>query len=105
MDNNSEIHRLRGKYPDKVPIIIKKSKESTLNNVEKDKFLVPEYMTVAQFNFIIRKRLKLNQETALFVLYNGNLLPSSSVMSDIYDTYKNNDGYLYAVYTNENTFG
>ena len=65
----TEIEKLKNKYPDKVPIIVKKCKGSSLDTINKSKFLVPEYMTVAQFNFIIRKRLQLKPEVALFLLY------------------------------------
>ena len=105
MKISSEINKLKEKYPDKIPIIVKKSKDSTLKNINKDKFLVPEYMTVTQFNYIIRKRLEITPETALFILYNNSFVPSYKTMDEVYNEYRSDDGYLYAVYTNENTFG
>lgn len=101
-----ELNKLKEKYPDKIPIIVKKSKNSSLDNINKEKFLVPEYMTIAQFNFIIRKRLQLKPEVALFLLYDNQLMTSSKTMIEVYNEHKNpEDHFLYATYTNENTFG
>ena len=62
-------------------------------------------MTLGQFIFTIRKRLKLTPEKALFVFINNSLIPSNLLIKEIYDKNKNEDGFLYVQYTGENTFG
>ena len=55
--------RLIDKYPDRVPIIIRDTEL-----VDKKKYLVPIECTVAQFNYIIRKRMKnVSDEKAIFI--------------------------------------
>ena len=101
----TESQKILQKYPDKVPIIINKQKGSLLKKITKNKFLVPKDISMSQFVYIIRKRIQLKEHEALFIMINNSLMPSSMTMGDIYNKYKNKDGYLYAIYNTENTFG
>ena len=78
---------------------------NTLPNIDKCKYLVPRDMNLGQFIYIIRKRIQLESHQALFVTVNGVLGSSSTVISELYDNNKDEDGFLYVVYTSENTFG
>ena len=69
------------------------------------KFLVPGDISLSQFTFVIRKRIAVSKEKAIFVFINDVLPSTHTLMSDIYEQYKDNDGFLYAVYSGENTFG
>jgi GABA(A) receptor-associated protein len=94
------------KYPDRIPIIVKPYNiKDTKNIIKKNKFLVPGELTVGQINYVIRKRIKLSKEKALFIFFNNNILPTSMLLYDAYLKYKNEDGFLYANYSFENTFG
>ena len=96
------------KYPKRVPVIIEKYKEcsNTIPNITKKKFLVPNDITIGQFTYIIRKRIKLEAEHAIFLFVGkNNIPPSSKLISEIYTNYKDEDGFLYMVYSGENTFG
>ncbi|CAN7942346.1 unnamed protein product [Ixodes pacificus] len=53
--------------------------------------------------WIVRKRIHLSPEKALFVFV-GRLMPHLS-MGDLYGTYRDEDGFLYLAYSGENTFG
>jgi GABA(A) receptor-associated protein len=56
--------------------------------------------------YIIRNRIKLDSKEAIFIFVgNGTLVPSNYSINEVYDTYKNEDGFLYIIYTAENTFG
>ena len=55
--------------------------------------------------YIIRKRIKLKPEEALFVIVNNNLVSSSEQINSVYEKHKDEDGFLYVIYTSENTFG
>ena len=101
----SECSRILNKHPDRVPIIVCKDKSCDLPDIDKQKYLVPKDMSLGQFIYVIRKRIKLNPEMALFVLVNGTLQPSNKLLEDIYENNKDIDGFLYIVYTSENTFG
>jgi GABA(A) receptor-associated protein len=60
---------------------------------------------VGQFVYVIRKRIKLSPEKAIFIFVNNVLPPTAALMSSIYDEHKDDDGFLYIAYSGENTFG
>ena len=55
--------------------------------------------------FVIRKRLKLPPEQAIFLFVNGTIPPTAALMNQIYDEHRDVDGFLYITYSGENTFG
>ena len=79
--------------------------DSTLKDIDKQKYLVPKDLTFSQFIYIIRKRIHLNEAEALFIFVNNKLIPSNKSMNEVYNSDKCDDGFLYVNYTNENTFG
>ena len=100
-----ESQQIINKYPDRIPIIVEKHETCDLPMIEKYKYLSPKDLTIAQFMFIIRKHIKLESSQTLFITINNELVNSSQKISDIYSDYKDKDGFLYIVYTSENTFG
>ena len=100
-----ESSRVLNKYPDRVPVICEKSRNSKMDEIDKHKYLVPNELTCGQFIYVIRKRLKLPAEKAIFIIVNGTIPPTSSTISEIYHKNKSEDGFLYVTYTSENVFG
>lgn len=100
-----EAKRIREKYPDRIPVIVERANKSDIEDIDKRKFLVPNDLTVGQFIYVIRKRIKLKAEQAIFVFVNGSLPSSSALMSQLYKEHKNEDGFLYCKYTGENSYG
>jgi GABA(A) receptor-associated protein len=101
-----ESTRILSKYPDRIPVICEKSKSSgNLPTIDKTKFLVPWDLTVANFIFIVRKRLNLRSEDAIFLFIGNNIMSTSCVIGEIYRYNKEEDGFLYIQYSKENTFG
>ena len=101
----TESSRIKEKFPGRIPVIVERGPKSHVPLIDKNKFLVPGDLSIGQFIYIIRKRLTLSPETALFV-YISNVLPTTStLMRELYAQYKDNDGFLYLSYTGENTFG
>jgi len=101
----SESTKILEKYPDRIPVICEKAKGQDLPHINKIKYLVPSDLSVAQFVCVIRNRMKLPPEFALFCLVDGNMPSSNSTIGDLYEEYKYTDGFLYMEYTKENTFG
>lgn len=101
----NESKTIVAKYPGRVPIIVEKYNDCELPDIDKMKYLVPKDMTISQFMFIMRKRIKLEPSQSLFVTVNSVLVNTNSTISEIYDDNKDEDGFLYVVYTSENTFG
>jgi len=101
-----ESDRILSKYSDRIPIIVEKNKNSNdMPDIDKKKYLVPNELTVGQFMYVIRKRIKLEPEKAIFLFINNNSPANASLLSAIYDEYKDEDGFLYITYSSENTFG
>jgi len=104
-DRKAESDRILCKYVDRVPIVCERCPGSTLPEIDKKKYLVPCDLTVGQFIFIIRKRVELPAEQAIFLFVNGNIPPTAALMSIIYNENRAPDGFLYIQYASENTFG
>lgn len=103
----SEAQSIRRRYPDRIPVICERNPRSTtMPEVDKRKYLVPDSLTVGQFMYVIRKRLRLLPDKAIFlVTKHGKVPTTSSTLKHIYDTDKSSDGFLYLTYTGESTFG
>ncbi|KAJ4823605.1 Autophagy- protein 8i [Turnera subulata] len=93
------------KYADRVPVIIEKYSRTDLPEMEKRKYLVPRDMSIGQFIHILSSRLNLTPGKALFVFVNNTLPQTASLMDLVYETYKDDDGFLYMCYSSEKTFG
>ena len=106
-DRLFESRRILDKYPDKIPIICERSNITSDDcpYIDKTKYLVPNDLTLGQFLFIIRKRMKLPPEKALFLSTNNNILNSTQQLNYIYQNYKEDDNFLYITYSFENTYG
>tara|TARA_B100000029_G_C16716902_1_gene645423 strand:+ start:72 stop:452 length:381 start_codon:yes stop_codon:yes gene_type:complete len=102
-----ESKRIMEKYPNRIPVICERSHDSDIPNIDKNKYLVPKDLTIGQFLFVIRKRIKLPPMKAIFLFIGEQYIipPTSHLMSIVYDAYKDSDGYLYIKYSGENTFG
>ena len=102
LESGNMIH----KYPGKIPVICEKLKNTkNMPNISKTKFLVSRDLTIGQFIYIIRKFISVHQNTALFLFIGDIIPPTSAYISDIYNIYKDTDGFLYITFSTENTFG
>jgi GABA(A) receptor-associated protein len=102
----AEAQRIKKKFPMRIPIIVEKSNTNkTLPFIDKNKFLTPSDLTLGQFYYVIRKRIKLDSNAALFFFINDAMFPVASMIDHIYNENKDEDGFLYITYTSENTFG
>uniref|UniRef100_A0A493TKK7 GABA type A receptor associated protein like 1 n=1 Tax=Anas platyrhynchos platyrhynchos TaxID=8840 RepID=A0A493TKK7_ANAPP len=70
-----EGEKIRKKYPDRVPVIVEKAPKARVPDLDKRKYLVPSDLTVGQFYFLIRKRIHLRPEDALFFFVNNTIPP------------------------------
>jgi GABA(A) receptor-associated protein len=93
------------KYPDRVPVYVNKKENSDIDDISKHKYLVPNDMTMGQFIYVLRKRIKMDSKKALFVFVNNMIVCNSELMGEVYNKNKDEDGFLYMIYSGENTFG
>lgn len=103
----SECDKIRQQFPDKIPIICEKDPKSKIQDVDKTKYLVPIDLTVAQFSYMIRKRVELEKDSAFFLLVGAkHSITGDTLISEIYEKYKDpEDGFLYIAYASELSWG
>lgn len=101
----NESKKILLKYPNRIPIIVEKSDNCSLPDISKKKYLVPNDMSMCQFLYVVRKRIQLEPSKSLFIMINNHLVPSAKSLGVIYEDDKDDDGFLYMVYSAENTFG
>ena len=103
----NSVQKIIEKYPDRVPVFVTRGKgDRNLKDIPQNKFIVPDDVTIGQFMNIVRKRIELGPEMALFLFVNKGVLPAqSTTMANLYNQYKNDDGLLEIQYCGENTFG
>lgn len=102
-----ESTRIMQKYPDRVPIICEKwGNDSEIPDIDRKKYLVPMDLSIANFMYVIRKRLKVSPDKGIYLFINDNIMPTTSALiAQYYEQYKDDDGFLYVSYSGESTFG
>ncbi len=102
-----EASKIKQKFPGRIPVIVEKAERNNSNipDIDKSKFLVPGDLSFGQFVYVIRKRIMLSPDKAIFLFVNNFLVPSSTMMSEVYNNYADTDVFLYVVYNGESTFG
>ncbi|XP_015440993.1 gamma-aminobutyric acid receptor-associated protein-like 1 isoform X1 [Pteropus alecto] len=111
-----EGEKIRKKYPDRVPVIVEKAPKARVPDLDKRKYLVPSDLTavddtiglcsdVGQFYFLIRKRIHLRPEDALFFFVNNTIPPTSATMGQLYEDNHEEDYFLYVAYSDESVYG
>lgn len=101
----SEADKIRRKYPDRVPVIVEKAPKTRHPALDKKKFLVPNDLTVGQFYFLIRKRINIRPDDALFLFVNNVIPPTSATLGLLYHEHRDKDYFLYMAYSDENVYG
>lgn len=103
----AESNRILSKYPDRRPVIVERSHKCSddIPIINKNKYLVPLSITMGQFIYVVRKRIHLSEEKALFLFVHDYLPSKETTIATLYDDYKSNDGFLYVQYEGENIFG
>ena len=68
---------------------------------------MPRAFIIGEVQTIIRRKLNLTKDQCLFLLVHEGkeILKSNSQLEDVYEQFKDEDGFLYILYTNENTLG
>lgn len=104
-ERRNESQRVTAKYRDRVPIIIER-KGSDTPVLSKRKFLVPNDLLCSQLFYVIRKKLRMAPESALFFCYDNNTMVSGTTPAhEAFQRHSDADGFLYMFFSVENTFG
>ena len=60
------------------------------------KYLIPMDLTVGQFVYVIRKRISIPSDKAIFIFVNNTLPPTAALMSAVYEQHRDEDGFMCA---------
>ncbi|KAK1131618.1 hypothetical protein K0M31_017909 [Melipona bicolor] len=105
------VDTIKRRHPNKVPIIMERyHAEKHLPILDRCKFLVPDYLTVAELvkiiSNIIRRRLQLHPSQTFFLLVNErNIASGSMTIGQLYQQEQDLDGFLYIVFASQDVFG
>ncbi|KAL4616744.1 gamma-aminobutyric acid receptor-associated protein-like 1 [Arapaima gigas] len=102
----AEGERVRTKHPDKIPIIVERAPRSRAPDLDKKKYLHLCFcFSVGQLCFLIRQRVSMRPEEALFFFVHNSLPPSSCPLSVVYEEHHEEDLFLYMTYSSESVYG
>jgi len=106
-DRCDESASILSRFPYRVPVVCEKhmSPHGHTPTLDKKMYLVPRELNMGQFVYVIRKRMKLQPEEAIFLCIGTTISSSGAYIGNMYDQYCDADGFLYITYTTENTFG
>ncbi len=79
--------------PSRVPIIV--SSQNGKLKLKKHEFLVPKQLKVIHFTATLRRSINLDPENAIYLYIKNHMLKQDRFISEIYDQYKDEDGFLY----------
>lgn len=98
--------RIKKQYPTRVPVIVEVAPKSNLK-MNRKKFLAPQDISVGGLLNEIRRQSSLKPAEAIFLFCGsgGVLVPTPHKLSQVYEKYKDEDGFLYITVAMENTFG
>lgn len=96
------------KYSNKLPLIVEKDhKCQALDDLSNPKFLMPRTFMITEVQMIVRRKLNIKKEQGLFMMVNDGkeMIKANESLESVYDKYKDEDGFLYILYTQENIYG
>jgi GABA(A) receptor-associated protein len=102
LERRSKMSRdISEKYPTKIGIIL----SSNNLKINKNKFIIDSSFQISHFLMHIKKFIEIQPDEAIYLFVNNTLPPSSELLSNIYNRFKDEDGFLYITVSKESTFG
>jgi GABA(A) receptor-associated protein len=103
-DRKTAYDNIITKHSDRIPVIFFPNIRAP--KIDKNKFLFQsEGTTIAHLTTILRNRIGIQPEEAIFIWIENTFPCQSSLLRDVQQKYQNEDGFLYVSYSLENTFG
>ena len=104
---------IRSRHPNRFPLLVEINNAGNLAKrkpkIKQHKFLVPSETTVGTFISTFKHGNFLDgigEDEALFFFFGKNTIsPNAKLMGELYEMYKEDDGFLYCKVDIENTFG
>ena len=101
------VYKNKNKVLNRVPVVLIKDPNCRdFQGFEKMNKLYPDYAKMADFMLMIKQKLSLEPDDALFFLVNGKkVVLGDEVMGNVYKEFKYVDGLLYIVFSKEKIWG
>lgn len=100
-----EAFRILEEYPNRIPVICE-CIGTGVPDIDRKKYLVPGDLSMAQFLYVIRKRIKIKPEQSIYLFVGDSAMVAGyQLIGSVYEKQKDLDGFLYTTYSGENTFG
>jgi hypothetical protein len=95
--------KIREQYPDRYPVIVELDPRATKSLViSKKKFLAPGDIPLNKFMLEVRKVIRMGRQDPLAVMIeSGQMVSGDSKMSDLYNSFKDPDGFLYILFSGD----
>lgn len=112
--SNAEAKRILAKYPDRLPVVLRRGpREDLPEGYGSKKFLAPRSMLVGEFKHVVHKHLREQggshardgSDRTIYLLCGSAAPKTSEPMDAVYDKHHDEDGFLYMTYVSENTLG
>jgi len=105
-----ESQKLKDKHEGHFPIFVYKQPNSDAPETKKNKFLVAGDRQMGAFINIVKKQhfVKTDEDhsiKAMFFFVKNTIVNPGRTVGELYEDYKDEDGFLYIEYSTENTFG
>jgi hypothetical protein len=95
--------KILNKFTNSIPVYVDTSYMKL--QLDKPKFVTPIEFTIGHLLNLIRNKLALDKNQALFMFINNKLMSVTTTLHSVYHSEKDEDGFLYVVCNVENTFG
>lgn len=86
-------------------VICQKLAGADLPQLAEERLLLPCNFTVGNLTTFIRSHIKISPEKSIFLFVNNTLLPAHQELLTVYKERHDLDGFLYILYSGENSFG
>ncbi len=107
-ERQKESSRMMERFPQGYPIICEKDPRGTekIEELKKTKLMPAGDVTLSQFSHCIKKLIIMDSWKSLFILINGKYTATGDkLIKEIYEEYKDSDGFLYITYAPEIIWG
>jgi hypothetical protein len=98
----------RAKFtPPRVPVILEHARSTHRPRLEltSTEFMCPPGLPLSEFMLNVRRRDKLPADIAVFLMVKGVLATPANTMGELYEYGRDEDGWMYIVWTEESAFG
>ena len=92
-DRRKNANTLLQENPLRIPVLV--TCQNGKINLNKHEFLVPKQLKVIHFTATLRRSINLGPESAIYMYARNHMLKPDKFMGEIYDQYKDEDGFLY----------